>query len=301
MAAEPVVPARWAVLSKPPADGGDYRVLACSEGPAAFAEFEHLVRDNLYGTPAQWTQLRQPGENLPWIAFGVSGDGVRAPRRVSVSVTDWQVQTGSSWDSVRRRSMATQYFSVRYDDLARHAVGLTGLWDAVRPVALPPEGTAGGVELRLAADPLARLAQLLDEQVDFEWAAATAAAALTVPVGLVARWSRFALTRIETMDAVLSLLPYGHRAVLTAATWAPEPLPARPWLCYTHPSPSSSRLLVHEGLSPRPPGGAARAHLARLRSLRERAGTLGVLREMAAAAQPPAAPAAGPDGPTGDA
>ncbi|MEU3461107.1 hypothetical protein ABZ721_14255 [Streptomyces sp. NPDC006733] len=308
------VRARWAVLSKPPADGGDYRVLACSAGPAGFREFEGFVRPMMFGTPLQWSVAGEPGENLPWISYGFSGDGRRSHRWVSIAVTDWSVGGPATWDSAGRRPVVTRYFDVRFEDLARHRAGLTTLWRAVRPVVLPPGSAAVGedaaaaaeepaaapeqVALRFDTEPLPRLAGLLDEEVDFGWAAATAAAALTVPIDLVARTSRYALTRIETMDAVLALLPYGYRAQLTAATWAPEPRAAHPRLCYTSASGSSARLTVREGTAPKPPSETARAHLARLLMLRDRVGTLGCLQELASVVEPASLPfGGGSDGP----
>lgn len=54
-----LVRAQWALLSKPPADTGDYRVLACSAGRSGFHAFERLVRDTLFGTPPQWSSSGQ--------------------------------------------------------------------------------------------------------------------------------------------------------------------------------------------------------------------------------------------------
>lgn len=288
----PPLDAEWALLSKPPADSGDYRVLACSEGPRRAAEFEDLVRDTLFGTPPHWTaERRQSAENLPWISFGVSGDGRRAPHRVSVSVTDRQPGSRDTRDSAGRYAFATRYFTVRYEDLARRRAGLTQLWNAVRAAELPPQPYARRVPLYVEPDPLPRLAELLDEEDGFGWAAATAATALTAPIALVAGSSAYAMTRIETMDQVIALLPYGYRTSVTAATWAPDPWSANPWLCYTHrPAPPSTRITVREHIAPEPADPRGRAHLARLRDLRAESGTLGCLRVLASFTAPAALP-----------
>ncbi|MEV6653625.1 hypothetical protein [Streptomyces sp. NPDC051219] len=280
-----MIRAHWAVLSKPPADGGDYRILTCSGGPSAYEAFEDLVRETLFGTPPQWTAGGSPGEGLPWISFGAFGDGEVSTRHVSVSVTDWSGPVESYWDSSGRRTASTRYFVLPYEDLARQGIGLTGLWNAVRPVELPPVEGERPLALGVESDPLPVVAEFVDEELGFGWAAATAAVALETPLSLVSRSSRFALTRLATIDAVAWLLPYGYRAALTASTWAPEPGARTPWLCYTHAS-APSRIRVHEGVAPEPRSRAARAHLARVRLLRQELGTLGTLRELAADVRP---------------
>ncbi|MFF8931985.1 hypothetical protein ACF1AO_32490 [Streptomyces longwoodensis] len=301
MAAHRTTHAEWALLSKPPEDSGDYRILACSRGPSWAAQFEVLVLGTLFGTPSQWTTAGAAAENLPWISFGVARDPADGARRLSVSVGEWLPHERASWDSVGRRPVAVRYFAVGYEHVAAARGGLLDLWEAVRPLELPPPATSPGAEgvlpLRLPEDPLPRLARLIDDSVGFEWAAHTAAALLAGPVGLVAHTSPFAQQRIGTMDAVLGLLPYGYRASMTCATWAPEPRAAEPWLCYTHPGRTDGRRLVHEGAVPTPLTGTAGRHLERVRRLRERAGTLGALRALASFTRPEDRPGGAEGGP----
>jgi hypothetical protein len=284
--------ARWAVLSKPQADSSDYRVLVCSDGPSAVARFERVVRDTLFGTPPPWSTAGRPGETLPWISFGVCGAGAAAAggRWVTVSVTDWNSLAESTWDSSGRRSATTRCFLVPYEDVARHGIGLVSLWNAVRPVPLPLEAKRDTSPVLLTAqtDHVERTA-LVVEDLGFHWVAATAAAALERPLALAAPGDRFALSRIGTIDAVASLLPFGYRAALTASTWAPDATAASPWICYTRAS-SPRRLAVHEGVPPEPVSASARAHLARLRLLRDELGTVRLLRALAGRTAPASFP-----------
>ncbi|WP_267242139.1 hypothetical protein [Streptomyces sp. PR69] len=276
----------WALLSKPRGDGGEYRVLACSEGPTAYGMFDALVRRTLFGTPPQWMGAGAPGEGLPWISFGAFGESDLPRRHLSISITHWSRPSESYWDSSGRRLAETRFFAVPYEELARTGLGLTGLWHAVRPVELPPDDGESRLALPAGPDPLPDVAELLDDELGFDWAAAAAAAALERPLALVPRSSRFALTRLATIDAVAWLLPYGCRAGLTAATWAPEPGPSTPWLCYTHSDLADERVRVFESEPPEVSSRTGRAHLARLRLLRQELGTLGMLRELAADKRP---------------
>ncbi|MEW2395223.1 hypothetical protein [Streptomyces sp. NPDC046862] len=287
--------ARWAVLSKPQADSSDYRVLVCSDGPSAVAWFERVVRDTLFGTPPPWSVAGRPGETLPWISFGVCGAGATAGRGrwVTVSVTDWNSLAEATWDSSGRRSATTRCFLVPYEDVARHGMGLVSLWNEVRPVPLPMDAKQDTAPVLLAArnDHVERTAQVV-EDLGFHWVAATAAAALEAPLALAAPGDRFALSRISTIDAVASLLPFGYRAALTASTWAPDATAATPWICYTRAS-SPRRLPVEEGVPPEPASDPARAHLARLRLMRDELGTAGLLRALAERTAPASFPGDG--------
>ncbi|WP_240136049.1 hypothetical protein [Streptomyces sp. MUM 178J] len=276
----------WALLSKPRGDGGEYRVLACSEGRSAHGMFDDLVRRTLFGTPPQWADGGAPGEGLPWISFGAFGESDLPRRHISISITHWSGPSEAYCDSSGRRIAATRFFAVPYEELARTGIGLTGLWHAVRPVELPPDDGQCRLALPTGHDPLPEVAELLDGEPGFDWAAATAATALERPLALVSRSSRFAMTRLATIDAVAWLLPYGCRAGLTAATWASEPGPYTPWLCYTHSDPADERVRVLESEPPEVSSRTGRAHLARLRLLRQELGTLGMLRELAADKRP---------------
>lgn len=211
-------------------------------------------------------------------------------------MTDWNSFAEATWDSSGRRSATTRCFLVPYEDLARHGLGLVPLWNAVRPVPLPGEAQESGmpqpVLLTAQADPVERTVRRV-EAAGFDWAAATAAVALEAPLALRARGDRFALDRIGVIDAVVSLLPYGYRATLTASTWAPDATADAPWICYTKAS-SPRRRVVDEDTPPDPVSPPARAHLARLRMLREELGTDGLLRALARRTAPASFP--GDDG-----
>jgi hypothetical protein len=207
MADHVTVRAGWALWGKEPGTRTDYAVLASSPEPFSQAEFGTIITRFAAGTPD--TRAGGPAE-LPWVT--VSWVGVDASLQVGIGVTN---KTGQV-DGVGRPIIQTSYFCVPYRELAVAGITYTALYDAVGRAPLPPEnGTPVVLTLPVTTDEEA--AQRAD---GFASASSAAALLLRGPVSVVEAEGSNLRQRLEFIDAVASLLPYGYRAKFSAATWS---------------------------------------------------------------------------------
>jgi hypothetical protein len=203
--------AGWAVWGKEPGTRQDYSVLACSAGPFSRAEFEAIITRFAVGSPD--VTATGPAA-LPWVT--VSWVGVDDDPHLGISITGHTGQV----DGVGRPITKTAYFCLPYAQLTETPVSYCDLYDAVlsqaeslRPVDGPmlqfPVPAA-------AADRMADTVRRVGEQT------ATAAAALLLSGAVtVAEADGTTLRdRLEFIDAVASLLPYGYRVRFSGATWS---------------------------------------------------------------------------------
>ena len=198
------VEAQWALYGKR-LDRQGYRVLACSTGELSMANFEEVIGRFSPGTPSKLPQVTmsyltpatQPGESLLAMAIHQTGDGEQQLK----------------YDDDGRRVVVTSYFCVPYQPLKPAAVSYQALYQAaLAELPLPPEGgppitikIAGRAGVTPAVDDLAMRA---------------AALLLTCrPVCVLGAEDTTADERLAFIDTVMSLLPYGLRAMMTAATW----------------------------------------------------------------------------------
>ena len=209
MAGELTARAGWALWGKEPGSRADYSVLACSPEPFSQADFGTIITRFTPGTPD--TRAAGAGE-LPWVT--VSWVGVDPGLHIGISITD---KTGQV-DAVGRPITQTSYFCVPYRALAETGVSYSALYDAVAEVRLRPENR-GLIPLTVpVADPeeaARRVEDLGDRMVS-----AAAALVLCGPVSVVEAEGSTLRQRLEFIDAVASLLPYGFRGKLAAATWS---------------------------------------------------------------------------------
>lgn len=209
MAGEPALRAGWALWSKPPGSRDDYSVVACSSGPFTRAEFSTIITRFAAGTPD--TRAAGPGA-LPWVT--VSWVGVDEGLHLGIAITD---QTGQV-DGVGRPITQTSYYCVPYADLAAIPVSYSSLFDKVRSAGLPWRD-GGAIPLlmpRATPEDAAKLIDKFGERVT----AAASALLLRGPVSVVQAEGSKLDERLEFIDAVASLLPYGFRARFSAATWS---------------------------------------------------------------------------------
>jgi hypothetical protein len=199
--------AGWALWGKEPGTRTDYAVLACSPEPFSRAEFGTIITRFAAGTPD--TRAGGPAE-LPWVT--VSWVGVDASLQVGIGITD---KTGQV-DGVGRPIIQTSYCCVPYRELAANGITYTALYDAVERAPLPPENGAP-VVLTLPVTTDEEVAQRAD---GFGSASSAAALLLRGPVSVVEAEGSSLRQRLEFIDAVASLLPYGYRAKFSAATWS---------------------------------------------------------------------------------
>jgi hypothetical protein len=198
------VEAQWALYGKR-LDREGYRVLACSSGELGIRNFEEVIGRFSPGTPSTLPQVtlshltpgNRPAESLLAMAIHRTGEG------------EQQIK----YDDDGRRVVVTSYFCVPYHPLEPLAVSYPALYRAAAaalplplvdgpPIALQLAGRAGGAP---AIDELTMRA---------------AALLLTCqPVCVLGAEDTTAAERLAFIDTVMSLLPYGLRAKMTAATW----------------------------------------------------------------------------------
>ncbi|MFE2866575.1 VWA domain-containing protein [Embleya sp. NPDC059259] len=236
----------------------DGRVPACSAGPERRAHFERLVRPTLdeYAPPG-WVGLTSTGREDPFVAMTLRDtDGVR-------------------------------YFTAPYAEIAAAAAGYTTLWLAFRGIELPTDRERP-LRVRLPGSP----AEVGVRAGDFEWLAGVAAAVLAGPVVITGAERLDTRGRLELLDRVAALLPYGCRAGLRFATSMGATGRLRPRLAFGRvPAPGTVRVAL-DGMPDLPDLPAARAYLGELTTLRRRVG-LDPLIAALATLHEPGTPAAG--------
>jgi hypothetical protein len=211
MADELLIPAGWAVWSKPAGTREDYSVLACS-GTFSKADFGTIITRFAAGTPD--TRVTQGPAALPWVT--VSWVGVDDGLNLGIAVTD---NTGQV-DGVGRPITRTSYCCLPYDQLKSSAVSYTALYRAVEQAPHFPDD---GQPLSLAVPRLTDkdLWGAVERREIGEQAVGSAAALLlNGPVTVVQAEGSTLDDRLLFIDAVASLLPYGLRARFAAATWS---------------------------------------------------------------------------------
>jgi hypothetical protein len=202
--------AEWALWGKHGADA-TYHVLACSAGSLTAKDFAKVVERYAHGTAdrlPQYTIFWVPG---PADAAEFAGIAIHEHARYA------RQDVRSRYDASGHEIVFIRLFCVRYADLAEHGTTFTDLLTAVQDQELAPQSTTGPVRLRLtseqASQPASGSAPGLAETV--------AALLLTSsPVCVLGADEVAAPERLAFIDEVMSLLPYGLRATLSASTWA---------------------------------------------------------------------------------
>jgi hypothetical protein len=203
----PVI-AQWALEGKQP-DGEDYRILACSTGDLDQASFADAL------------SRFQLGEltSLPQVSVSYARLGMQPGVSYLALAIHWYATDGQRYadgvsprDNQGRPTAYTSYFCLPYKRLADEAIGYLAMYDALRAVKLavadgPPKEV-------LIAVPKSRT-PAVDER-----AVRVAPLLLTGrPVCVLGAEGTSMLERLQFIDAVMELLPYGFRSRMTAATW----------------------------------------------------------------------------------
>jgi hypothetical protein len=199
--------AQWALRGKQP-DGEDYRILACSTGELTRANFADAL------SRFQLGELN----TLPQVSVSYARHGTHPNLNYVALAIHWYATEGQRYadgvsqrDNQGRPTAYTSYFCLPYRDLAVAAAGYRATYEALCGVTLsvtdgaPREVPIAMPALRIPADDLAvRVAPLV----------------LTgQPVCVLGAEDTSMLDRLEFIDAVMELLPYGFRSRMTAATW----------------------------------------------------------------------------------
>jgi hypothetical protein len=203
----PKVIAHWAWISKDPAVGIGYGVLKASAGEV---DFGALIGRYVPGSPSSSTPETAP-DAPPWLTLGPADDSHRDVL-MSVSVRDpWKER-----DHTGRPVWPQRLFAMRFADLATANASFQTIWEAVRGTEIPERDRA---PLSLPIQPQSPTALLpLFEKYGFATIAALAAALLDAPVAIADAGHLTREERLEVLDAVAALLPYGIRADLSVSS-----------------------------------------------------------------------------------
>ena len=204
--------AQWALWGADAADS-TYRVLASSAGDLTAWDFEDIVGRYAVGTPD-----RLPQYTVFWVP-----DGKGSPCFVGITFHEYASFASrddrSRYDAADREITYSRLFCVRYADLAEHGVTLTDLLSAAERQLLPTD-KGGPVTLRITQEPVL-WSPPRPAAVPPDLAEVVAALLLTSrPICVLGADEMPAVDRLTFVDRVLSLLPYGLRATMSAATWA---------------------------------------------------------------------------------
>ncbi|KUJ67403.1 hypothetical protein ACZ90_28395 [Streptomyces albus subsp. albus] len=249
--------ADWAVLGKHPGQSMGYDVLDGSLPADRAKRF-------LWGATTGVPDSRDPAEGLPWRVFlgSVSTD----PTPVCAAVeTTWD----GSADGTGAPSYTWRLLLLEWPQASN--AGLT--WSAIDRVlprdGLPASGT--GVSLAVPRTPAAELAATVD-RLTFEWAARVAAllldnrqVAIVAPPGTALP---DVAERVRVLDAVCSLLPYGCRSWLSAATWTGHSEHGLRLVFAATARTGQLEVRLGAGSPPEPQGATARTYLNELLRLR---------------------------------
>jgi hypothetical protein len=203
----PVV-AQWALEGKQP-DGEDYRILACSTGDLnrrhfadALGRFQLGELNTLPQVSVSYARLAEP-PGSSYVALAIHWYATEDQRHADGV---------SERDNQGRPTAYTSYFCLPYQRLADAAIGYRAMHEALDsvtlsmadgppiqvPIAMPKSRTPAADDLAVRVAPL-----LLTGR----------------PVCVLGAEGTGLLERLEFIDTVMELLPYGFRARMTAATW----------------------------------------------------------------------------------
>ncbi|GGX73270.1 hypothetical protein [Streptomyces hiroshimensis] len=249
--------ADWAVLGKHPGQAMGYDVLDGSL-PADRA------KAYLWGATTGVPDSRTPTESLPWRVFLGSVSKDPAPVCAVVETTWDGCTDGTGAPSYAWRLLLLEWSQAR-------TAGLT--WSALDHV-LPDDrlpATGARVSFSASRTPAAELAATVDG-LSFDWTARVAAllldnrqVAITNPPGAVLPDTS---GRVRVLDAICSLLPYGCRAWLSAATWTGQSEHTLRLVFAAAARSGQLEVRPGAGSPPEPQGAAARSYLSELLRLR---------------------------------
>jgi len=201
--------AEWALWGKQPSDP-EYSVLRCSTGPFRRGDFHDIITRYASGRQEslpQYTVCWIPGENghEGYLAVAIHELADPDPRR-----------SGGRVRAARGREIEyTRLFCVSYSEMAQNQVSCTELVESVREYQLPV-GPASALPIELLDTEPPSFSNSVNSL-----AQNVATFLLTTrPVRVLGAVEVSAEDRLRFIEQVMSLLPYGLRASMSASTWA---------------------------------------------------------------------------------
>jgi hypothetical protein len=207
------LPAQWALWGAD-AEDSTYRVLASGGGDLTRRDFEDIVGRYAAGTPDRLPQytafwVPDPAGN-PWFV------GIAIHEHASYAPHDER----SHYDTSGREINYSRLFCVPYAELAGHRVTLTELLTAIEQQPSPGHHS-DSVTLRVTPGNSRPSPVPRPDDAPPDLAEVVAALLLTGRrVCVVGADELPATDRLAFVDQAMSLLPYGLRATMSAATWA---------------------------------------------------------------------------------
>jgi hypothetical protein len=201
------VSVRWAVRGKQQGQREDYRIIADDSNGRQAEEYSrrvmHLTTGSGKVTP------NNPAEALPWCTL-VPDSG-----RLALAITEWPqpaVQDGHG-----RPVVFTRYFDIALADALASGVSYHDLHATLNAQTQPRPG----LTLPLPPPDLARVAANVDH---FDFRDLLAIVASLLEGSVVVLKGPPPPDRLDFLDAVAALLPYGVRSSLPVATWSENPI-----------------------------------------------------------------------------
>ena len=205
------VDAQWALQGKTLGRGG-YRVLACSTGGLTMENFTTAIGRFSMGTPEKQPNAL-PQVTISYLRHEEVNLSLAIHRLASDAYPDGQL---TATDDDGRPVVATSFYCVPYTPVAQRSVTYRDMYRAFAAAPLRP-GNGPVLPVEMPAAPAT------PEQDAVSPLAIQAAALLLTgrPVCVLgATLQTTSMTdRLGFIDTVMSLLPYGFRAKMTAATW----------------------------------------------------------------------------------
>lgn len=269
--------AEWALWGKQQADAIGYRVLACSNGELDVRDFSEFIGIALTGSPSG----NDSGDrSLPWLT--IAPLSTRDPW-LGVSITE----ASTIADATRRPVFLTRSYCFPFAALRSRPGSYSGLAQATLPRALPVDEHEP-IPLTYPALGVSRIVRMIDGEVGFERAARAAALVVQGQTVITAAGSLTLAEKLDVLDAVAALLPYGVRSALAVGTWANSITAHRMRLCFSDAAaPGQTSLSWERPLADSAvPRGVAREYLELLALVRQRLG-LGQLVEALTAHRAP--------------
>lgn len=215
---------------KEPGSLNDYSVLACSSGRYRAADYNEILSFFSTGVPADSRGVEFPPT---WVTF--NWQGMLEERFLGLSVN----RPSDSVDAFGRPIVWTSYFGFSYRALAESRLSYIDLYQSVETLQLP---ATDGKPIELKVRRLAERQNLpAIERFDYDIVARTASLLLNGPVNIIGAEQTDLYSRIQFIEAVTSLLPYGIRASLAATTWAESTSLHRIRLAFVDQSRDDSR------------------------------------------------------------
>src|ERR1700722_540517 len=200
-----LVSAQWALHGKAP-DGEGYRVLACSAGELGKTNFADALSRFTLGAL----------DTLPQVSVSFLAPATRPGGSYLALAIHWFAKDDKRYadgvlplDDLGRETVFTSYFCAPYKELADAGVTYVDMHKGCSAVTLPvQDGMPEPVKITASAPQIPAIEDLTMR---------VAALLLTgTPVCVLGAESSSMSERLQFIDTVMALLPYGFRAKMTA-------------------------------------------------------------------------------------